>query len=143
MESCRADLDPADLERETMGGAEMILFVEDEAQQLKYMQRLLEGEGYRVLGARDGIEAVALHRRHSDEIALVILDLRLPKLSGWDAFQEMKKEHPRLKALVASAYATPQVKSAVENGELLGLFVKPYSVDLFLSRISDLIRKPA
>jgi two-component system, cell cycle sensor histidine kinase and response regulator CckA len=124
-------------------GNEMILFVEDETQQLKYMQRLLEREGYRVLGARDGMEAVALHRRYSDEIALVILDLRLPKLSGWAAFQEMKKEDPRLKALVASAYATPEVKSAVENGELLGLFVKPYSVDFFLARISDAIGKPA
>jgi two-component system cell cycle sensor histidine kinase/response regulator CckA len=122
-------------------GDEMILFVEDEAQQLKYMRHLLEREGYRVLGARDGMEAVALHRRHSDEIALVVLDLRLPKLSGWEAFQEMKKEDPRLKALVASAYATPEVKSAVEAGELLGLFVKPYSVDLFLARISDAIRK--
>jgi len=124
-------------------GGEMILFVEDEAQQLKYMRRLLEGEGYRVLGAQDGVEAVALHRRHSNEIDLVVLDLRLPKLSGWDAFQEMKREDPRLKALVASAYVTPEVKSAIENGELLGLFVKPYSVDLFLARISDVIRKPA
>jgi two-component system, cell cycle sensor histidine kinase and response regulator CckA len=124
-------------------GEETILFVEDEAQQLKYMQRLLEGQGYRVLGAKDGMEAVALHRRHSEEIALVVLDLRLPKLSGWDAFQEMKKEDPRIKALVASAYVTPEVKSAIDNGELLGLFVKPYSVDLFLARISDVIRKPA
>jgi two-component system, cell cycle sensor histidine kinase and response regulator CckA len=124
-------------------GDKMILFVEDEAQQLKYMQRLLEGQGYRVLGAKDGMEAVALHRRHSVEIALVVLDLRLPKLSGWDAFQEMKKEDPRIKALVASAYVTPEVKSAIDNGELLGLFVKPYSVDLFLARISDVIRKPA
>jgi DNA-binding response OmpR family regulator len=124
-------------------GGEMILFVEDEAQQLKYMRRLLEGEGYRVLGAQDGVEAVALHRRYSDEIDLVVLDLRLPKLSGWDAFQEMKREDPSLKALVASAYVTPEVKSAIETGELLGLFVKPYSPDLFLARISDVIRKPA
>jgi DNA-binding response OmpR family regulator len=124
-------------------GGEMILFVEDEAQQLKYMRRLLEGEGYRVLGAQDGVEAVTLHRRYGNEIDLVVLDLKLPKLSGWDAFQEMKREDPRLKALVASAYVPPEVKSAIESGELLGLFVKPYSVDLFLARISDVIRKPA
>jgi CheY-like chemotaxis protein len=121
---------------------EMILFAEDEAQQLKYMRRLLEREGYRVLGAQDGLEAVALYRRHSNDIDLVVLDLRLPKLSGWDALQEMKKEDPQLKALVASAYVTPEVKSAIERGELLGLFVKPYSVDLFLARISDVVRKP-
>jgi two-component system, cell cycle sensor histidine kinase and response regulator CckA len=122
---------------------EMILFAEDEAQQLKYMRRLLEREGYRVLGAQDGLEAVTLHRRHSNDIELVVLDLRLPKLSGWDALQEMKKEDPQLKALIASAYVTPEVKSAIESGELLGLFVKPYSVDLFLARISDVVRKPA
>ena len=118
-----------------------ILFVEDEAKQLKYMQLILEAEGYRVLGAKDGLEAVALHRRHSNEIDLVVLDLRLPKLNGWDAFQEMKREDPRLKALVASAYVTPEVKSAIKSGELLGLFVKPYSVDRFLATISDVVRK--
>jgi CheY-like chemotaxis protein len=119
---------------------EMILFVEDEAQQLKYMRRLLERQGYRVLGAQDGLEAVALHRRHSSDIDLVVLDLKLPKLSGLDAFREMKKEDPHLKAMVASAYATPEVKMAIENGELLGLFVKPYCVDHFLERISDVFR---
>jgi DNA-binding NarL/FixJ family response regulator len=86
---------------------------------------------------------VELHRRHATEIDLVVLDLRLPKLGGWEAFQEMKREDPRLKALVASAYVTSEVKSAIEAGDLLGLFVKPYSVDLFLARISDVIRKPA
>lgn len=124
-------------------GGEVILFAEDEAQQLKYMRRLLEREGYRVLGAQDGVEAVELHRRHSNEIDLVVLDLRLPKLSGWDAFQEMKREDPRLKALVASAYVTPEVRSALEDGQLLGLFIKPYAVDVFLEKISDAIRKPA
>jgi DNA-binding response OmpR family regulator len=122
---------------------EMILFAEDETQQLRYMQRVLEREGYRVLGAQDGLEAVALHRRHCNDIDLVVLDLRLPKLSGWDALREMRKHAPQLKALVASAYATPEVKSAIKNGELLGLFVKPYAVDLFLARISDVIRRPA
>ena len=42
-----------------------ILFVEDEAKQLKYMQLILEAEGYRVLGAKDGLEAVALHQRRT------------------------------------------------------------------------------
>jgi two-component system cell cycle sensor histidine kinase/response regulator CckA len=117
----------------------MILFVEDEAKQLKYMQRLLEAEGYRVLGAKDGLVAVTLYKRHSNEIDLVVLDLRLPKLNGWDAFQEMKREDPRLKAMVASAYVTPEVKSAIKKGELLGLFVKPYSMDDFLATISDVV----
>ena len=123
-------------------GSETILFAEDEVHQLKYMRRVLEREGYRVLGARDGVEAVELHRRHSNEIDLVVLDLRLPKMSGWDAFREMKREDPQVKALVASAYVTPEVRSAIDNGQLLGLFVKPYSLDVFLQKVSAAIRKP-
>ena len=120
----------------------MILFVEDEAQQLKYMRRLLEGQGYHVLGARDGIEAVEVHRRHSKEIDLVVLDLKLPKLNGWDAFQQMKKKDPQVKALIATAHVTSEVRSAIAKGEALDLFLKPYPVDVFLARISEVIGKP-
>jgi CheY-like chemotaxis protein len=119
---------------------EVILFAEDEVQQLKQMQALLEAQGYRVLGAKDGVEAVELFRRHKNSIALVVLDIRMPKLNGWDAFQEMKKEAPQLKVLVATAYVTPEVRSGMARGELHGLFIKPYRVDVFLARISELVR---
>jgi two-component system cell cycle sensor histidine kinase/response regulator CckA len=119
---------------------EVILFAEDEVQQLKQMQALLEAQGYRVLGAKNGVEAIDLFRRHKNNIALVVLDIGMPKLNGWDAFQKMKKETPQLKILVATAYATAQVRSGMARGELHGLFVKPYRVDVFLARISELIR---
>jgi DNA-binding NtrC family response regulator len=120
---------------------EVILIAEDDIQQLKAMRILLEAQGYRVLSAKDGMEAVELYHRFKNEIALVVLDIRMPKLNGWDAFQKMKKENPQLKALVATAYATPEVRSGLTRGELRGLFIKPYSVERFLARVSELIRE--
>ena len=70
---------------------EVILFAEDEDSELKLMQRVLEAEGYRVLAATNGVEAVELHRRHKDEIALVVFDMNMPTLQGWDAFQGNEK----------------------------------------------------
>jgi DNA-binding NtrC family response regulator len=122
-------------------GGEVILIAEDDVQQLKAMRILLEAQGYRVLSVKDGIEAVELYHRLKNEIALVVLDIRMPRLNGWDAFQEMKKENPQLKALVATAYATPEVQSGMTRGELHGLFIKPYSIERFLARVSELIRK--
>jgi two-component system cell cycle sensor histidine kinase/response regulator CckA len=61
---------------------EVILFAEDEVRQLKLMQRSFEAKGYRVLAAQDGVEAVELYRRHKNEIALVVLDIKMPKLDG-------------------------------------------------------------
>jgi CheY-like chemotaxis protein len=119
---------------------EVILFAEDEVRQLKLMQRFFEAKGYRVLAAQDGVEAVELYRRHKNEIALVVLDIKMPKLDGWDAFQEMKKDDPELKAIVVTAYPNSEVLSAMERGELHDLFIKPYAVDIFLRRVSELTR---
>lgn len=120
---------------------EVILFAEDEVQQLELMRRVLEAEGYRVLAAQDGIEAVTLYRLHKNEIALVILDIKMPKLNGWDSFQDMKRDDPQLKVLVATAYPDSEVRSAMARGELHDLFIKPYVVDIFLRRVSELIRE--
>ena len=109
---------------------ELILFAEDDVEQMEVMQILLKSHGYRVLPARDGVEAVELYHRLKTEIAL----------NGWDAFQEMKKENPELKALFATAYPIPEVRSAMTKGELHGLFIKPYSIDRFLARVSELTR---
>ena len=119
---------------------EVILFAEDEDSELKLMQHVLEAEGYRVLAAKNGIEAVELHRQHKDEIALVVLDMNMPKLRGWDAFQEMKRDDPQVKAVIATASPNPEVRSAMARGELHDLFIKPYSIDNFLERVSELVR---
>ena len=118
-----------------------ILFVEDEARQLHLMQKILEKEGYRVLGARDGAEAVKTYLKRKQEIALVILDLELPKLSGWDAFQRMKKANPELKAIIATGYVSRQVESSVANGDLSQVILKPYRLDDVLEKISGVINR--
>lgn len=120
--------------------SQVILFAEDEDGELKLMQRVLEAEGYRVLAATTGVEAVELHRRHKDEIALVVLDMNMPELRGWDAFQEMKRDDPQVKAVIATASPNPEVRSAMARGELHGLFIKPYSINDFIGKVSDLIR---
>src|SRR5262245_25039472 len=76
----------------TAGNGATILFVEDETHQLNLMQKHLAAEGHRVLTARDGGEAVQTYLRHKQEIDLVVLDLGLPKLNGWEAYKMMKQE---------------------------------------------------
>jgi two-component system, cell cycle sensor histidine kinase and response regulator CckA len=106
--------------------AETLLFVEDEARQLQLMQSFLRHRGFTVLTARDGAEAVEVHRRHKDEIAVAILDLGLAKLNGWEAFQMMKKLNPRIKGILASGYLSPEVESQLAEGALSAVVPKPY-----------------
>jgi two-component system cell cycle sensor histidine kinase/response regulator CckA len=119
---------------------ETLLFVEDEPRQLQLMQSFLKGEGFTVLTARDGAEAVEVHRRFKDEIAVVILDLGLAKMNGWQAFQMMKKLNPRVKGILASGYLSPDVESHLADGALSGVIAKPYRPTEVIGKIKDAIR---
>ena len=119
-----------------------VLFADDELIQLRLMEIVLEREGYRVLRASDGAEAVEMHLRHKDEIAIVILDLQLPKMNGWEAFQMMRKTQPKLKALFATGFASPEIEAELAKGEIAGIIMKPYELDEVLKKISEILQEP-
>lgn len=112
---------------ETVGNRATILFVEDEAHQLNLMQKHLAAEGHRVLTAKDGAEAVQAYLRHRQEIDLVVLDLGLPKLNGWEAYKMMKEADPNVKAIFATGFISPEIEAHLETGELSAVITKPYS----------------
>jgi CheY-like chemotaxis protein len=119
-----------------------VLFVEDEIKQLELMRKFLEGEGYTVLAARDGAEAFETYLRHKGEIAVVVLDLGLPKLNGWEVFQQMKQVDPTIRPVLATGYISPEMQSALAQGELSAVIMKPYRLDEIVGTISAAIVKP-
>ena len=75
--------------------AKTILLVEDEEMLRELGVTILEGEGYHVLAAKDGVEAVEMFEANSEDIGLVVCDLGLPRMGGRDAFMRMKEQKPR------------------------------------------------
>jgi PAS domain S-box-containing protein len=114
----------------------VVLFVEDEIRQLELMRRSLEKAGYRVLVAMDGVEAVETFLRHKDEISVVVLDLGLPKLNGWEVLKKMRKAAPTLKPILASGYISHEMESALAEGELSALLMKPYQPNEIIEKVS-------
>ena len=125
------------------GKGETILFAEDEAQQLSLMQNFLQGKGYRILPAKDGAEAVEIFQCKKDEIGLVILDLGLPKLNGWEAFRKIKEIDPAVKAIFATGFMTPQIESQLALEEASTVIMKPYQLHEILEKISSVFKESA
>lgn len=69
---------------------EKILVVDDEERIVGIVRAYLEREGYRVLAARDGKEALALAAKEKPD--LIVLDLMLPEMSGWDVCRELRRD---------------------------------------------------
>lgn len=106
-----------------------VLIVEDEYLMRRLLGKVVTGRGASVLLAADGAEAIDMYTRHKDEILVVLLDLGLPKVSGWDVFTRLKEQNPKLRVVVASGYMEPAVKSKMQEAGVKHFIEKPYMLD--------------
>ena len=79
---------------QSCNGRGTVLVVEDEQLMLRLLEKFLSQQGYQVLIASDGEEAVEVYHLHRLEIDVVLLDVGLPKLTGWDVLLKMKEDNP-------------------------------------------------
>ena len=99
------------------------------------VKELLESHGYTVHTASDGAEAVELYERIGNEIHLVLTDIGLPKLSGWDVCRKITALNPDARVLVASGYFDPNAKSDLKESAAKGFLHKPYLPEEVLKQI--------
>jgi two-component system cell cycle sensor histidine kinase/response regulator CckA len=124
---------------EIVGAGETVLVIEDEELLMDSVTQVLEGKGYRVLAARDGAEGLEIYSRHQDDVAVVLMDMGLPKLDGWEVFQKMKAVNPRVKVVLASGYLDPYIKSEMLKAGAKDFIQKPYVPEQILSRVHRVI----
>jgi len=106
---------------------ETILIVEDEDNLRDLLRMILEENGLKVLVAADGEEAIEIFTTHQDEIGLVLSDIGLPRLGGWEAFLKMREIKPELKGILASGFSSADVRSQIIKSGVMEFVQKPYN----------------
>jgi two-component system cell cycle sensor histidine kinase/response regulator CckA len=126
-------------ETENLGRHDTILIIEDEEVLRDLLKMMLEEDGIKVLAAGDGVEAVEIFEKHKDEIGLVLSDMGLPRMGGWDAFLKMKEISPHVKVILASGYFSPHVKSELLKSGARDFIQKPYNPPEILAMIHRML----
>lgn len=116
-----------------------ILVVDDESRMRKLIKDFLEREGYQILEAADGLEALDIFYEQK-EIALVILDVMMPKLDGWGVCQEIRRiSQVPIMMLTARSEERDELK-----GFELGVdeyVTKPFSPKILVARVSAILKR--
>jgi len=115
------------------------MVVDDEPALCRILERIISGEGYKVIVAMDGEKALALFKEHNPEV--VLLDLMLPGMNGQEICRRIKELSPVTKVIFLSAKATPKGTAELRElkSEADGYLPKPASSRQILSSIQKVL----
>jgi CheY-like chemotaxis protein len=117
------------------GNRDYLLLVEDEPQVAELASEMLAEEGYKVIIAHDGFEALQIYQTAGRQIGLVILDFFLPVMDGDAVFDELRGINPDVNVVLSSGFAEQTKISAMLARGLRGFIPKPYSREKLLEQV--------
>ena len=121
------------------GNREYLLLVEDEPEVAEVAADLLAEEGYKIIMAHDGFEALRIYQSAGQQIALVILDFFLPVLDGDAVFDELQSINPKINVVLSSGFAEQSKVGAMLARGLRGFMPKPYTRDKLLEQVRSVL----
>lgn len=110
-----------------------VLLADDTDAVRKMCCRVLQEDGYTVLEAGDGYEALALARNHRDPIDLLITDMVMPRLGGLELSRAFINVHPEAGVLFISGWHTEELKPDAS------FLAKPFTTRALLHRVNELL----
>jgi len=117
------------------GPRELIMIVDDEDFVTLLAQRVLTDEGYRVVTAKDGFQALDIYKKLQNEIQLVILDFTMPIMDGSEVFSELRMINPQVPVVLSSGFTEQdKLKWMLAKG-LRGFIPKPYTQQKLLLQV--------
>jgi CheY-like chemotaxis protein len=119
-----------------------VLIVDDDSSIRSLLVAILRLRGYRMLEARNGREALAAMRTGNTD--LVIMDLVMPELSGWDVLRERAADPAllRIPMIVVSASNTVQVAAGMLDKHVFAVIAKPFDIEVLLKTVTACLEHP-
>jgi len=127
----------------TEGGGETILLVEDQEAVRSLAKAALRQHGYQVLEALDGADAIAVAKRYSGEIHLLLTDVVMPGMNGKELSERLIVMRPGLKVLFVSGYTANVIAHGGVIDHDIAYMGKPFSPDGLAAKVRKVLADPA
>lgn len=122
-------------------GSGTILLVDDEEIVREVASEMLAMLGFSVMTAKDGYEAVEVYRDRMDEIRMVMLDLKMPRMGGEEAFGEIRRLNKDALVVLSSGYDEKEFSENVTFEGLAGFLQKPYRMDALSEKLWQVLEE--
>jgi len=130
-------------EKLSLKGAETVLVVEDERSVRTLAVRVLREQGYTVLEASNGAEALRMDQEFAGEIHLVLTDVVMPEMSGKALSSQIEAARPSIKVLYVSGYTSDVIVRHGVLGSDVSFLQKPFTEDALARKVRKVLDSPA
>jgi two-component system, cell cycle sensor histidine kinase and response regulator CckA len=106
----------------------VVLLIEDDEMVRKLSKTMLMQLGFSVLEAIDGVKAIEIFHQHKNIIGLVICDLSMPHMNGWETLITLRRFSPDLLFILASGYFDPEIMKRNDPEGPQAFLSKPFTL---------------
>ncbi len=118
-------------------GSGRVLLVEDEDVVRSFAVRALKRQGYDVLEATTGVEALEVMAANEGEIDIVVSDVVMPEMDGPTLLKELRKRNPDLKIIFVSGYPHEAFETSLDKNETFAFLPKPFSLPQLAAKVKE------
>ena len=121
-------------------GTGRVLLVEDESDVRQFAVRALKRQGYQVLEAADGVEALAVMEANQGTVDIVVSDVVMPEMDGPALFKELRRRNPSIKVIFVSGYPNEAFRESLGSDDFAFL-PKPFSLPQLAQKVKEELAK--
>ena len=121
-------------------GTGCVLLVEDEVEVRQFAVRALKRQGYHVLEAADGVEALAIMKANEATVDIVVSDVVMPEMDGPTLFKELRARNPAIKVIFVSGYPNEAFRETL-GSEDFAFLPKPFSLPQLAAKVKEELAK--
>jgi two-component system, cell cycle sensor histidine kinase and response regulator CckA len=118
-------------------GSGRVLLVEDEDIVRNFAARALARQGYEVLEAGTGVEALEVMAREKDKVDIVVSDVIMPEMDGPTLLKELRKTRPDLKFIFISGHTDDAFKKTLDENETYAFLPKPFTLPQLAAKVKE------
>jgi CheY-like chemotaxis protein len=137
-----ADQDRAEVLPSASTGTETVVLVEDEEAVRRLAREILSQQGYTVLEAKDGPDALRLCQQYAGPIDLLVTDVVMPQMSGLRLADRLRAMRPQTKTLFISGYLDETLREYGASADEIRLLKKPFTSSTLARTVRDVLDEP-
>ena len=116
-----------------------VLVIDDETSIREVVADILISEGIAVLVAAGGEEGIALYQQQQARIGLVLLDMKMPGISGEETFRRLRALDPAVQVILSSGYTEIEINDYFHNADIVAFLQKPYDITQLLQSVHGVL----